>query len=113
MTTDRVQRRIQRLLDQIDEAEAARDWQLVLDLAKDVLGIEPENKEPRSYLESSQRRLGQAAGTPIAPPPSRPQNSSPAPSLPTSFANGRYTVKRFLGEGGKKVRLSIKRPVQK
>src|SRR3970282_1810720 len=27
--------------------------------------------------------------------------SSP-PSLPTSFANGRYTVKKLLGEGGKK-----------
>ena len=26
----------------------------------------------------------------------------PPPPLPASFANGRYAVKRFLGEGGKK-----------
>jgi predicted amidophosphoribosyltransferase len=28
--------------------------------------------------------------------------SSTPPSLPTSFANGRYQVKKLLGEGGKK-----------
>ena len=33
------------------------------------------------------------APSPAAPPPS---------ALPTSFANGRYQVKKFLGEGGKK-----------
>ena len=26
----------------------------------------------------------------------------PAPAVPASFANGRYQVKKFLGEGGKK-----------
>jgi tetratricopeptide (TPR) repeat protein len=30
-----------------------------------------------------------------------PETSSPSP-MPTSFANGRYHVKKFLGEGGKK-----------
>ena len=36
---------------------------------------------------------------------SAPPSSSPPPTLapqPTSFASGRYEVKRFLGEGGKK-----------
>ena len=33
----------------------------------------------------------------LTPPP--PTSSSP---LPTSFAKGRYTVKKFLGEGGRK-----------
>ena len=28
--------------------------------------------------------------------------ASPAPTHPTSFASGRYAVRRFLGEGGKK-----------
>jgi len=36
----------------------------------------------------------QAPADAHTPPPSAPQ--------PTSFANGRYTVKKFLGEGGKK-----------
>ena len=31
-----------------------------------------------------------------------PITSAPLPLLPTSFANGRYQVKKFLGEGGKK-----------
>ena len=30
-----------------------------------------------------------------------PETLSPSP-MPTSFANGRYQVKKFLGEGGKK-----------
>ncbi len=34
--------------------------------------------------------------TPIPPTP------TPAPAVPTSFAAGRYQVKRFLGEGGRK-----------
>jgi serine/threonine protein kinase len=29
-------------------------------------------------------------------------STPPAPVHPTSFASGRYAVKRFLGEGGKK-----------
>ena len=42
---------------------------------------------------------GQAISEPAAPP-------TPAPTAPTSFAAGRYQVKRFLGEGGRK-RLSL------
>jgi hypothetical protein len=37
---------------------------------------------------------GQASAAPVAAPPSA--------SIPTSVANGRYQVKKFLGEGGKK-----------
>ena len=36
-----------------------------------------------------------AAATPTPTPP-------PSPPVPASFANGRYKVKKFLGEGGKK-----------
>ncbi len=35
-------------------------------------------------------------------PTSAPMPSTPPSSIPTSFANGRYQVKKFLGEGGKK-----------
>lgn len=31
-----------------------------------------------------------------------PQPAPPPPAIPTSFAGGRYQVKKFLGEGGKK-----------
>src|SRR3990172_5395408 len=35
-------------------------------------------------------------------PRSRTPTPAPSPALPTSFAGGRYQVKRFLGEGGRK-----------
>ncbi len=37
-----------------------------------------------------------------APPPATPQTLQTQSPLPSSFANGRYAVKKFLGEGGKK-----------
>ncbi len=38
----------------------------------------------------------------ITQPPTVPQPKTPPSLVPTSFVNGRYTVKKFLGEGGKK-----------
>ena len=38
-------------------------------------------------------------GSPLAEPAHTP---TPTPAIPTSFAAGRYQVKRFLGEGGRK-----------
>jgi class 3 adenylate cyclase/tetratricopeptide (TPR) repeat protein len=35
-------------------------------------------------------------------PPTRTPTPAPSPALPASFAGGRYQVKRFLGEGGRK-----------
>ncbi|MFQ5472517.1 MAG: protein kinase, partial [Dehalococcoidia bacterium] len=46
---------------------------------------------------------GQAIGDPGASRPRTPTPTpAPAPVLPSSFAGGRYTVKSFLGEGGRK-----------
>jgi class 3 adenylate cyclase len=43
------------------------------------------------------------AGAEAAPPPSTPTpKPAPSPALPASFAGGRYVVKGFLGEGGRK-----------
>ena len=43
------------------------------------------------------------AGAEAAPPPSTPApKPTPSPALPTSFADGRYIVRSFLGEGGRK-----------
>jgi eukaryotic-like serine/threonine-protein kinase len=38
----------------------------------------------------------------IEPAPEEPAPARPSTPQPTSFANGRYQVKKFLGEGGKK-----------
>src|SRR5438034_10085615 len=42
---------------------------------------------------------GAPVGNAATAPPPRPAT---APSEPTSFCDGRYQVKKFLGEGGKK-----------
>ena len=44
---------------------------------------------------------GRALAKPLAPQATLPP-AAPTPPIPTSFANGRYKVKKFLGEGGKK-----------
>ena len=45
MASDRIQRRIERLLDQIEQEADQRNWQLVLELSKEVLGFAPDNHE--------------------------------------------------------------------
>ena len=99
MASERIQRRIDILLDEADEAVAKSDWAVVLDRALNVLRLDPENQDARSYLTAAERdtELPQPSEI-LASPPS----SVPVSDQPTSFANDRYQVKRFLGEGGKK-----------
>ena len=101
MASERVQRRIDRLLDQIEEAADQRKWSEVIELAEDLLAFAPDNADARTFLDAAQRRLSsqqgsgndgqvQAASSPVA--------AEPTPAThQTSFANGRYKVKRFLG----------------
>ncbi|TMF99941.1 MAG: zinc-ribbon domain-containing protein, partial [Chloroflexi bacterium] len=53
--------------------------------------------------EPGERFCGEC-GKPLSAdaPPSRTPTLSPSAALPASFADGRYTVKSFLGEGGRK-----------
>ena len=53
MVSERVQRRIDRLLDQIDEAMDQRNWELVRDLSEDVLALEPENSLAGTFLAAA------------------------------------------------------------
>ncbi len=108
MVNERIQRRIERLLDQIDTAEASSDWQEVVNLARDVLAIDEENREALAYLQTAERRLGNQSGLEGDSPPSGAVAAAAAPptndsAQPASFSDGRYQVTRFLGEGGKKM----------
>src|SRR5205823_9752834 len=61
--------------------------------------LAPDNRDAQVFLEAAGRE------TPAAPRPDSAPSTNGAPaasSLPASFAGGRYQVKRFLGEGGKK-----------
>jgi hypothetical protein len=110
MPSERIQRQIDRLLDEAEQAVADSNWTLVQDRCRNVLALDPENADALSYLAAAERWLG--AGSPISPTTSAEAESDASPStstapaasvaMPDSFASGRYTVKKFLGEGGKK-----------
>jgi hypothetical protein len=101
MASERVQRRIDRLLDQVEEAIDQLDWETVLARSQAVLALDPDNADAVNFLASAERALGSAAST--ANRDSKPASRSvSAFSQLTSFADGRYQVKRILGEGGKK-----------
>jgi hypothetical protein len=101
MASERVQRQIDRLLDEAEEAFAKRDWQVVRDNARDVIGLDPANQDALTFFNAAEQALNNTEADQANPPPR--SSSSPATpateTTPTPFANGRYEVKRFLGEG--------------
>ncbi len=100
MATERLQRRVDRLLDQAEEAMDQLNWDAVRQYAQAVLSLDSDNTEALAYLESADQVQ------PIPPNPGTPTGPASNPLVqadqPTSFPRGRYEVKRFLGEGGNK-----------
>ena len=97
MPSERVQRQIDRLLDEAEAALARREWIHVHAMSQDVLALDPDNADARSFLDAAVR----AGATPAAGPAATIPEAVSAP-LPSSLASGRYAVRRFLGEGGRK-----------
>jgi hypothetical protein len=96
-----MQRRIDAFLDQAEGASDDGKWGEVAEKARAALAIEPDNADALTFLKMAEANgAGAASLEPDAPPPPA-ATLTPAP-IPTSFANGRYAVKKFLGEGGKK-----------
>ena len=102
MASERVQRRIDRLLDQVEEAVDQLDWETVVARAQAVLALDPGNADAVNFLASAERALGDATH-PDGGHSKAIESPATNPTQPTSFAEGRYQVKRFLGEGGKKM----------
>ena len=101
MASERVQRTIQNLLDEAEQAVGRSDWDLVRDRAQNVLAFDPDNQDASFFLAAADRASsGSAVEATVQPAAPRPTAAIPA--QPTAFANGRYQVIRFLGEGGKK-----------
>ena len=103
MATERIKRQIDRLLDEAEQAVMQRDWAAVLERAQDALALDPEQMEAKAFLDAAERAMD-AARLASVRSELQPSLTSPmvAPALPTFFVSGRYQVKRFLGEGGKK-----------
>ena len=104
MASDRRQRRIERLLDEAEEAVTRYDWEAVREAAQAVLAFDPGNSDAQELLAGAERALSGSAPAPTSQPTASTLATPPAatPEHPTSFANGRYLVKQLLGEGGKK-----------
>ncbi|MCI0787698.1 MAG: serine/threonine protein kinase, partial [Chloroflexi bacterium] len=103
MASERFQRQIDRLLDEAEAALSQFDWDRVRQCAQAVLAIDPQNDDGLTFLATAERAMGGSVA-PAGQPASAAPTVVPATPLaqPTSFANGRYQVKRLLGEGGKK-----------
>ena len=104
MATDRTLCQIDRLLNEAEEAFAEDYWDRVRDRAHRTLLLDPENHDAINFLAAADRALGNSVDSSAVLPPSSVLTSPPSQPAdrPTSFANGHYEVKRFLGEGGKK-----------
>ena len=57
MASERFQRRIDRILDQIEDAADRRDWAAVRQGALDLLVFDPENEDARNFLAVAPRAL--------------------------------------------------------
>ncbi len=99
MPSERIQRDIDRLLDEAGTAIAEGDWELVKRQANSVLALDPNNVDATSYQEAAARATG---STSESSEPSAPVAPAPQSDAPSSFASSRYEVRSFLGEGSKK-----------
>ncbi len=105
MPSERVQRRIDSLLDQADAAIDRSDWRAVQEMSAAILTFDAENEDAIALRQAAENAISAGGGDPSASARSTEQTPSPpseSADFPSSFANGRYEVTGFLGEGGKK-----------
>jgi class 3 adenylate cyclase/tetratricopeptide (TPR) repeat protein len=69
MASERVQRQIDRLLDEAEEAFAQGDWRRLEGHARRVLLLDAENRDAVSFLTAAERALGDAALLEAPPAP--------------------------------------------
>ena len=57
MISERLQRRIYRILEQLEDAADRRDWPVVRQGALDLLVFDPVNEDAKNFLATAQRAL--------------------------------------------------------
>ena len=55
MPSERIQRRIDKLLDDADEAYSKFDWELAEERAKAALGLDPDNEDALAFIAGVRR----------------------------------------------------------
>ena len=81
MASDRIQRRIEQLLNAADPAVSQFDWALVRANAEAVLACDLENTGAKAYLKTAQRATDHSSIPPVSTP-QRPGESTPATTSP-------------------------------
>jgi class 3 adenylate cyclase len=104
MPSERIQRRIDRLLDEAEAAADQDDWHEVRRLSDQVLRLDHENEDARTFLEAADHDSGALSPTAAARSisPTTPPPAPTAPPHPERFAGDRYEVRRHLGDGATK-----------
>ena len=102
MASDRSKRRIERLLDEADEAFSQLDWELVRNRAQAVLAFEPDNSDAVDLLSAADRATASNAtsvASPTAEQGQPPESVSPAgrptPSVTAPEAERRQLTVMF------------------
>jgi tetratricopeptide (TPR) repeat protein len=101
MAAERIQRRIERLLDLAEEAADQGEWAVAANYAREILAFSPGHEDAVAMAAAADRMLG-SSPAPIPGRGSPAASTRRAENVPESFAGGRYRVTKFLGEGGKK-----------
>jgi hypothetical protein len=105
MPSERMQRRIDALLDQAESASDSGAWTAVAEKARAVLAIDEANEDALSFLKMAEANgVSRRQAASAEPEPSAPvvSHAATSPSLPRSFVSGRYRVLRLLGQGARK-----------
>ena len=89
MASDRVQRRVERLLDQAEEAADEFNWQRVCELTQNILAFDPANTDALGFLAAAERALSGSIPQPV----SQTQTSAPTS---TSTAKPDYPTESEL-----------------
>ena len=105
MASERIQRQIDRLLDEAEQAVKSHDWDVVSARAQSVPALDPSSADALTFSSAAPRSLGDSPAESVAPiqaAHTTPVLPTAPTEQPTSFASGRYRVREFLGEGGRK-----------
>ena len=79
MVSERMQRQIDRLLDEAEEAVSADDWPTVQQRANAVMRLDPNNEDAATYLAAAAR--DDSRDSPTATPAKMPHRASHHPTL--------------------------------